>query len=193
MMDRVRIPDAASKYDSYPHEFSGGMRQRIVIAIALALDPELLIADEPTTALDVTVQARILDLFKEVAADSNMGTVLITHDIAVAATVADRISVMYAGRLVEEGATREVLEHPAHPYTRGLLEAVPNAADTRAALVPIPGSPPNLSSIPSGCAFHTRCPFAMPECAETVPALRSVGVDRSSACFFAEEVLARVD
>jgi oligopeptide transport system ATP-binding protein len=189
MMDRVRIPDAANKYDSYPHEFSGGMRQRIVIAIALALDPELLIADEPTTALDVTVQARILDLFKEIAKESNMGTILITHDIAVAATVADRISVMYAGRLVEEGPTRQVLEHPAHPYTQGLLAAVPNSSDGRTTLIPIKGSPPNLSSIPSGCAFHTRCPIARDECAQGVPALREVSPERSSACFFAEEVM----
>jgi oligopeptide transport system ATP-binding protein len=190
MMDKVRIPDAANKYDSYPHEFSGGMRQRIVIAIALALEPELLIADEPTTALDVTVQARILELFKEVAKDSNMGTVLITHDVAVAATVADRISVMYAGRLVEEGPTRQVLEHPAHPYTQGLLAAVPNAADSRTVLIPIKGSPPNLSSIPSGCAFHTRCPLAREECGEAIPGLRQIADERSSACFFAEEVMA---
>jgi oligopeptide transport system ATP-binding protein len=189
MMDKVQIPDAANKFDSYPHEFSGGMRQRIVIAIALSLEPELLIADEPTTALDVTVQAQILDLFKEVARDSNMGTILITHDIAVAATVADRISVMYAGRLVEEGPTRRVLEHPAHPYTQGLLAAVPNAADARAVLIPIKGSPPNLSSIPSGCAFHTRCPLARDECAERKPALREIAQQRSSACFFAEEVM----
>ncbi len=189
MMDRVRIPDAAAKYDSYPHEFSGGMRQRIVIAIALALDPEVLIADEPTTALDVTVQARILDLFKEIAKDSNMGTILITHDIAVAATVADRISVMYAGRLVEEGPTRQVLEQPAHPYTQGLLDAVPNASNERTALIPIKGSPPNLSHIPSGCAFHTRCPIARDECALGVPELLRVAPERDSACFFAEEVM----
>jgi oligopeptide transport system ATP-binding protein len=189
MMDRVRIPDAANRYNSYPHEFSGGMRQRIVIAIALTLDPSVLIADEPTSSLDVTVQARILDLFKELAGDSSMGTILITHDVAVAATVADRIAVMYAGRLVELGSTRQVLEQPAHPYTQGLLAAVPNAVDSRSALIPIKGSPPNLSSIPSGCAFHTRCPLARDECA-SVPELRAVAPERMSACFFAEEVMA---
>lgn len=190
LMDRVRIPDAAAKFDAYPHEFSGGMRQRVVIAIALALDPEVLIADEPTTALDVTVQAQILDLFTEIARDSSMGTILITHDVAVAATVADEISVMYAGRLVESGPTRQVLEHPAHPYTQGLLRAVPNAIDARENLIPIKGSPPNLARVPSGCAFHPRCPYAQDTCAADRPALRRVGEDRLSACFFTEEVMA---
>jgi oligopeptide transport system ATP-binding protein len=189
LMDRVRIPDAAAKFDSYPHQFSGGMRQRVVIAIALALDPEVLIADEPTTALDVTVQSEILDLFRDLARDSSMGTILITHDVAVAATVADEISVMYAGRLVESGPTRQILERPAHPYTEGLLRAVPNATDARDVLVPITGSPPSLANVPSGCSFHPRCPYAQDRCRSERPELREIAPGRNSACFFAEEVI----
>lgn len=188
LMDRVRIPDAARRYSAYPHQFSGGMRQRVVIAIALALNPEVLIADEPTTALDVTVQARILELFRDLAKESRMGVVLITHDVGVAATVADQVNVMYAGRLVESGTTMEVLGNPSHPYTDGLLRAVPSTADRDTPLTPIPGSPPLLSDVPSGCAFHPRCPFARADCSTTIPDSRRLGGSHTTACSYSEEI-----
>lgn len=188
LMDRVHIPDAVSRYSAYPHQFSGGMRQRIVIAIALALNPEVLIADEPTTALDVTVQSRILELFRELAQDSRMGVVLITHDVGVAATVADHVNVMYAGRLVESGTTKEVLGNPSHPYTEGLLRAVPSATDRSNPLKPIPGSPPLLTDVPMGCAFHPRCAYARSTCSEVVPPRRAIDVSHATACLFANEI-----
>jgi oligopeptide transport system ATP-binding protein len=194
LMDRVRIPSAADRVNAYPHQFSGGMRQRVMIAMALALDPEVLIADEPTTALDVTVQAQIMKLLAELQAELSMGLILITHDLGVVADVADRITVMYAGRAVEEAAVGELYERPAHPYTEGLLASVPRVDRRAAALTPIPGAPPNLSAIPAGCAFHPRCPRARDRCAGEVPALREIGGGppsggRRSACHYAEEVL----
>ncbi len=189
LMDRVRIPNARGRLKDYPHQFSGGMRQRVMIAMALALDPTVLIADEPTTALDVTVQAQIMDLLQELQAENGMGVILITHDLGVVNEVADRVAVMYAGSIVETGLIDEVFSRPAHPYTVGLMSSIPrvDARDTR--LTPIVGAPPNLARIPSGCAFHPRCPRAQDVCAVEAPALVEVAPGRRSACHFAEEVL----
>jgi peptide/nickel transport system ATP-binding protein len=159
MLDRVGIPQARNRVDDYPHQFSGGMRQRAMIAMALVNDPKLLIADEPTTALDVTVQAQILDLLQDLQRDFNSAIIIITHDLGVVAEMADEVLVMYGGRAVEHGPTREILTHPEMPYTWGLLSSVPDvSADTETRLIPIPGNPPSLLNPPSGCAFHPRCP-----------------------------------
>jgi oligopeptide/dipeptide ABC transporter ATP-binding protein len=192
LMDRVRIPSAAARAGDYPHQFSGGMRQRVMIAMALALDPDALIADEPTTALDVTVQAQIMRLLSELRDERSMGLILITHDLGVVAGVADRILVMYAGRAVEEAAAADLYARPAHPYTEGLLASVPRVDRRRAALIPIAGAPPTLTAIPPGCPFHPRCPRARgrERCQVEVPELRPVGEpERRSACHYAEEVL----
>jgi peptide/nickel transport system ATP-binding protein len=158
MLDRVGIPQPKNRVDDFPHQFSGGMRQRAMIAMALVNDPKLLIADEPTTALDVTVQAQILDLLQELQRDFNSAIIIITHDLGVVAEMADEVLVMYGGRAVEVGPTRELLTHPEMPYTWGLLSSVPDvSADTDARLIPIPGNPPSLLDPPSGCAFHPRC------------------------------------
>ena len=158
MLDRVGIPQARSRVDDYPHQFSGGMRQRAMIAMALVNDPKLLIADEPTTALDVTVQAQILDLLQELQREFNSAIIIITHDLGVVAEMADEVLVMYAGRCVEHGPTKELLTHPEMPYTWGLLSSVPDvSADTEARLIPIAGNPPSLLDPPPGCAFHPRC------------------------------------
>jgi peptide/nickel transport system ATP-binding protein len=158
MLDRVGIPQARSRVDDYPHQFSGGMRQRAMIAMALVNDPKLLIADEPTTALDVTVQAQILDLLQELQRDFNSAIIIITHDLGVVAEMADDVLVMYAGRVVEHGATKELLTHPEMPYTWGLLSSVPDVStDTDSRLIPIPGHPPSLLDPPTGCPFHPRC------------------------------------
>jgi peptide/nickel transport system ATP-binding protein len=158
MLDRVGIPQARNRVDDYPHQFSGGMRQRAMIAMSLVNDPKLLIADEPTTALDVTVQAQILDLLQELQRDFNSAIIIITHDLGVVAEMADEVLVMYAGRAVEHGPTRELLTHPEMPYTWGLLSSVPDVrGDTDARLIPIPGNPPSLLDPPPGCAFHPRC------------------------------------
>jgi len=161
LLDLVGIPGAADRVNDYPHQFSGGMRQRVMIAMSLALDPDVLIADEPTTALDVTVQAQILDLLQELQRDFGSAIVIITHDLGVIAEMADEVLVMYAGRCVEYGATREVLTHPEMPYTWGLLNSVPElTGDPEEALLPIPGSPPSLLNPPNGCAFHPRCGYS---------------------------------
>ena len=158
MLDRVGIPQARSRVDDFPHQFSGGMRQRAMIAMSLVNDPKLLIADEPTTALDVTVQAQILDLLQELQRDFNSAIIIITHDLGVVAEMADEVLVMYAGRAVEVGPTREILTHPQMPYTWGLLSSIPDVAgDTEARLIPIPGNPPSLLDPPTGCPFHPRC------------------------------------
>lgn len=192
LLDRVRIPAAKERVDAYPHEFSGGMRQRAMIAMALALDPEVLIADEPTTALDVTVQAQIMQLLADLKEETGMGLILITHDLAVVAEVSDRAEVMYAGRIVEEGTTREIFHLPQHPYTLGLMDSICTPELKGKELNPIPGSPPDLLRVPPGCAFHPRCPYARQICVEKVPELRPVGAEgRTSACHFAEEVAAR--
>ncbi|SCF13193.1 ABC transporter ATP-binding protein [Micromonospora mirobrigensis] len=161
MLGRVGIPQPARRFDQYPHEFSGGMRQRAMIAMALVNDPALLIADEPTTALDVTVQAQILDLLADLQAEFHSAIILITHDLGVVAQVADEVLVMYGGRAVEHGSVEQVLRRPQHPYTWGLLSSVPSLhGDAEADLVPIPGNPPSLINLPSGCAFHPRCRYA---------------------------------
>ncbi|GAA3046848.1 ABC transporter ATP-binding protein [Streptomyces olivoverticillatus] len=160
LMERVRIPAAADRVRDYPHQFSGGMRQRIMIAMALALEPDLIIADEPTTALDVTVQAQVMDLLAELQREFNMGLILITHDLGVVADVADKIAVMYAGRIVETAPVHDLYAAPAHPYTRGLLASIPRLDRKGRELYAIKGLPPNLTDIPSGCPFNPRCPPA---------------------------------
>jgi oligopeptide/dipeptide ABC transporter ATP-binding protein len=189
LMDMVRIPAARQRLDQYPHEFSGGMRQRVMIAMALALEPEVLIADEPTTALDVTVQAQIMDLLGDLRRDLQMAMVLISHDLGVVAGVADRIAVMYAGRVVEHADVYQLYKAPAHPYTRGLLASVPRLDPDGADLATIHGLPPSLMAIPPGCPFHPRCPYAQPVCRSVVPDLIQLGAGRVSACHFAAEVL----
>ena len=188
LMELVKIPSARDRVDSYPHEFSGGMRQRVMIAMSLALDPDVLIADEPTTALDVTIQAQIMELLAELQRELGMGLVLITHDLGVVAQVADRVVVMYAGRAVERGEINDVYHHPAHPYTIGLMNSIPRPDLHNKRLQPISGSPPDLLAIPSGCAFHPRCPYARQQCREETPPLYDLGAERGSACFFWEEV-----
>ncbi len=192
-MDRVKIPDAAKRVNAYPHEFSGGMRQRIMIAMALALEPDVLIADEPTTALDVTVQAQVMDLLQDLQSENGMGLILITHDLGVVADVADRLVVMYAGRGVEKGAMKDVFGRPAHPYTEGLMNSIPRSDVHVDRLEPIRGNPPDLLRIPSGCAFRTRCPYVVEACAAELPPLVEVaggGVEtpRYTACLRWEEV-----
>jgi len=189
LMDRVRIPSAKDRIRDYPHQFSGGMRQRVMIAMALALEPDIVIADEPTTALDVTVQAQIMRLLKDLQNEMSMGLILITHDLGVVADVADRIEVMYAGRVVEEADVEDIYAHPAHPYTEGLLLSIPRIDQKGQALRTIPGTPPNLANIPSGCTFHPRCHRARAICAVEEPALETVSMSRQSRCHFWPEVL----
>ncbi|MER0448065.1 ABC transporter ATP-binding protein [Streptomyces sp. Edi4] len=189
LMDRVRIPAAKERVGQYPHQFSGGMRQRIMIAMAMALEPSLIIADEPTTALDVTVQAQVMDLLGELRHELNMGLILITHDLGVVADVADKIAVMYAGRIVEHAPVHEIYRAPAHPYTKGLLASIPRLDQKGRELYAIKGLPPNLTHIPPGCAFNPRCPMAQDICRTEVPPLFDVGPGRRSACFFWKETL----
>ncbi len=189
LMERVGIPAAKERVNSYPHQFSGGMRQRIMIAMALALDPAVLIADEPTTALDVTVQAQVMDLLRELQEERKMGLILITHDLGVVADVADRITVMYAGSIAETADVLDLYASPAHPYTEGLLESIPRLDHKGEKLFAIPGLPPSLFAMPGGCPFHPRCHRAQDVCRSDEPALREVGPNRRSACHFAEEVL----
>ncbi|HQV90141.1 MAG TPA: ABC transporter ATP-binding protein [Phycicoccus sp.] len=189
LMERVNIPGAKDRVKAYPHQFSGGMRQRIMIAMAIALDPAVLIADEPTTALDVTVQAQIMALLEELQEERKMGLILITHDLGVVADVADRIAVMYAGRLVETADIEPLYAHPAHPYTRGLLESIPRLDQKGQTLAAIGGLPPNLLRIPEGCAFNPRCRMAQEICRQERPELREIQPGRHSACHFAEEVI----
>ncbi|MER5211173.1 ABC transporter ATP-binding protein [Streptomyces sp. NPDC002838] len=189
LMDHVRIPAAKERVKQYPHQFSGGMRQRIMIAMALALEPALIIADEPTTALDVTVQAQVMDLLAELRREYDMGLILITHDLGVVADVADRIAVMYAGRIVESAPVHDIYKLPAHPYTRGLLDSIPRLDHKGRELYAIKGLPPNLMNIPPGCAFSPRCPTALDVCRTDVPPLYDVSEDRGSACHFWRECL----
>jgi len=192
LLQRVGIPDAEHRIGDYPHQFSGGQRQRIMIAMAIALGPRLLIADEPTTALDVTVQQQIMDLLSDLQAETGMAMLLISHDLGVVADVAERGAIMYAGRIVETGTIREVYDHPAHPYTKGLLDSIPSEGSIGERLTPIVGSPPNLLALPSGCAFHPRCPFAAERCRTVVPELRTPAgwePGHLAACHRTEEVL----
>ncbi|MFD5335070.1 ABC transporter ATP-binding protein [Streptomyces hawaiiensis] len=196
LMDRVNIPAAAARVNDYPHQFSGGMRQRIMIAMALALEPDLIIADEPTTALDVTVQAQVMDLLADLQREYNMGLILITHDLGVVADVADKIAVMYAGRIVERAPVHELYKRPAHPYTKGLLHSIPRLDQKGRELYAIKGLPPNLTRIPSGCAFNPRCPQAQDICRTDIPPLHPVTerdggelAGRGSACHFWKETI----
>ena len=187
MLERVQIPEAERRIGMYPFEFSGGMRQRVMIAMALLCGPAFLIADEPTTALDVTIQAQILTLLAELKRDTGMALALITHDLGVVAGLCDRVLVMYAGRIVEEGSVHELFRDPRHPYTAGLLASVPRAdliagEEDEPPLIAIPGQPPNLQHLPSGCAFRTRCRFAFERCVQETPSLRGVGPGRAKAC-----------
>jgi oligopeptide transport system ATP-binding protein len=189
LLDLVRIPGAAARINDYPHQFSGGMRQRVMIAMALALDPEVLIADEPTTALDVTVQAQIMSLLAELQRERNMGLILITHDMGVVADVADRISVMYAGRVVEEAPVYDIYSRPAHAYTKALLESIPRLDRKGRQLNVIRGLPPALTDIPSGCAFHPRCAYAREICRQEQPPAYQITPHRIASCHYIREVL----
>ncbi|WP_158564042.1 ABC transporter ATP-binding protein [Jiangella anatolica] len=188
LLERVGIPDPHQRIDVYPHEMSGGMRQRVMIAMALAGEPQLIIADEPTTALDVTTQARILQLLADLREQEDLAMLLVSHDLRVMAHVADDVVVMYAGRVAERGPAREVLEHPRHPYTRALANNVPAVSTKSAIAEPLQGAPANPFDRPTGCAFHPRCPMAQDRCRTEVPVLREVERGRFSACHFATEV-----
>ncbi|MBP2373017.1 ABC transporter ATP-binding protein [Paeniglutamicibacter psychrophenolicus] len=190
LMRRVGIPEPEVRVSAYPHQFSGGMRQRILIAMAVALGPRLLIADEPTTALDVTVQAQIMELLRRLREEEDMAVVLITHDLAVVAEEADDVCIMYAGNVVESGPVATVFSTPTHPYTKGLLESVPTHAVRGDDLSSIPGSPPELAKIPAGCVYADRCPMAAAICREVRPELRPSGENQFSACHFSESLRA---
>ena len=179
----MRIADAASRLNSYPHQYSGGMRQRVMIAMALACAPRLIIADEPTTALDVTVQAQILDLLKELTRETGSSLILITHDLGVVARYADRVAVMYGGRIVEVAPARELYARPQHPYTSGLMASVPRLDGGGRRLMPIEGQPPDLASLPAGCSFSPRCRAILEQCRTARPELVQVGDRHSKACF----------
>ncbi|MDE2200245.1 MAG: ABC transporter ATP-binding protein [Rhodospirillales bacterium] len=181
-LDRVRIPAASRRLDEYPHQMSGGMRQRVMIAMALACAPDLLIADEPTTALDVTVQAQILDLLRELQQQSGMAIILITHDLGVVAEMADEVAVMYAGRVVERSGAAAIFDDPQHPYTLGLLGSIPRIEEERDRLLAIEGAVPAPFALPEGCRFHPRCVFAEAQCAREVPQLRPLGAGHAAAC-----------
>ncbi len=196
LMEKVGIPGAKERVNQYPHQFSGGMRQRVMIAMALALEPDLIIADEPTTALDVTVQAQVMELLADLQREYNMGLILITHDLGVVADVADKIAVMYAGRIVETAPVHELYSRPSHPYTKGLLRSIPRLDQKGQELYAIKGLPPNLLRIPEGCAFNPRCPMAQEICRTEVPPLYAVTEEdgaelegRGSACHFWKETL----
>jgi peptide/nickel transport system ATP-binding protein len=197
LLDRVGIPEPAKRVDSYPHEFSGGMRQRAMIAMSLANNPQLLIADEPTTALDVTVQAQILDLIRDLQKEFESAVVLITHDLGVVAEIADQVLVMYGGRCVERGPVDKIFAEPQHPYTWGLLGSMPRIdREQTERLIPVKGQPPSLINVPSGCAFHPRCPYAdLPKGGITRtqrPELHEVGSDHFSACHLSPEDRTRI-
>jgi oligopeptide transport system ATP-binding protein len=185
LLDRVGIPSAGQRFDLYPHEFSGGMRQRVMIAMALLCEPDLLIADEPTTALDVTIQAQILELMADLKRDFGTAIIMITHDLGVVAGLCDRVMVMYAGRVAEAGSVRDIFYRPQHPYTLGLLKSMPRIDEHGATqLAAIPGQPPNLQALPPGCAYQERCPFVFERCRADEPALRPLAAEegRAKAC-----------
>ena len=183
MLDAVHIPDARNRIDRYPHEFSGGMRQRVMIAMSLLCEPDLLIADEPTTALDVTVQAQIIDVMNEIKSDMGMSIILITHDLGVIAGISDNVMVMYAGRVCEYAPVNDIFDDPQHPYSRGLLQSVTRLdSDPKRVLHAIPGNPPNMQHLPAGCAYQERCEFQREICLSQQPALRRIGDKRLKAC-----------
>ena len=184
LLQRVAIPDAVKRLEDYPHQFSGGMRQRVMIAMALACQPKLIIADEPTTALDVTVQAQILSLLKNLTKEANSSLILITHDLGVVARYADKVAVMYGGRGIEMASARELYKNPQHPYTEGLMASIPKLdGDPGSRLYTIEGQPPDLSNLPSGCSFNPRCPHAQDKCIMTKPTLSEVAPNHLRACF----------
>ena len=187
VLELVRVPDAARRLDAYPHELSGGLRQRVVIAMALASRPRLLLADEPTTALDATVQIQILVLLRALQRELGMGMVIVTHDLGVAAEVADRVAVMYAGQVVEQGPVRDVLRRPVHPYTQGLLASTVREAG--AEIAAIPGAPPDMRRPPPGCAFAPRCPWTVAACTAAVPLERVVAPGRTARCIRVGELV----
>jgi oligopeptide/dipeptide ABC transporter ATP-binding protein len=189
----VGIADADRRLRQYPHQFSGGMRQRIMIAMALSCNPALILADEPTTALDVTIQAQILELLKSLSRKLGAAMLIITHNLGVVARYADRVNVMYAGRIVERGTAREIYANPRHPYTLGLLRSVPRLDEPRRAkLDPIPGQPPDLTRLPAGCAFAPRCSFAVERCRRDRPELELVAADHTAACWEWMRLVAKV-
>jgi oligopeptide/dipeptide ABC transporter ATP-binding protein len=188
LMRRVGIPDPERRFRAYPHEFSGGMRQRVMIAIALSCDPEIILCDEPTTALDVTIQDQILRLLARLCQESEVSLIFVTHDLPVVAQLCQKVAVMYGGELVEKGAVRDVLLDPRHPYTLGLVRSAPDVEIVRQSLVPIPGSPPSLISPPSGCRFHPRCAFAEEDCTVLPTPLRQLPGGRSTACLHYERL-----
>lgn len=179
----VGIPSPETRYKSYPHELSGGMRQRVMIAMSLACQPKLLIADEPTTALDVTIQAQILEIINDLRKKAGLAVILITHDLGVIAETADKVAVMYAGKIVEQGTTEQIFNRPSHPYTNGLLESIPSYAENKGGkLKTISGQVPDMRFVPPGCAYSNRCPLATEECKKTVPALKEIEPGHSVAC-----------
>jgi peptide/nickel transport system ATP-binding protein len=188
LLRRVGIPSPVERYDDYPFQWSGGMLQRAVLAMAMAGEPKLLLADEPTTALDVTIQDQILALLLELQERSHMAIVLVSHDLAVVAETCDAVAVMYAGRIVEVAPTRELFEAPQHPYTLGLLSSIPRVGERGGRLVPIPGQPPSLAELPRGCPFVERCRFASPDCADTPVRLRETTPGRATACLYPERL-----
>ena len=189
LLSLVGVSDPERRLSQYPHQFSGGMRQRMMIAMALGCDPPLILADEPTTALDVTIQAQILELMKGLSRRLGVAMLMITHNLGVVARYADRVNVMYAGRIVERGTAREIYGNPRHPYTRGLLRSVPRLDEPRRAkLAPIPGQPPDLSRLPAGCAFAPRCAHAVARCRVEAPELGSVGAGHLASCWLADEL-----
>jgi peptide/nickel transport system ATP-binding protein len=183
-LELVGIPAAAQRIDSYPHEFSGGMRQRVVIALALCAEPKLIVADEPTTALDVSIQAQVIALLKTLAREKGTSMMLVTHDMGVIAETADRVAVMYAGRIVEIGAVRDVVKHPSHPYTAGLMGSIPPISHRLERMQQIEGAMPRLSSIPNGCAYNPRCPQVFGRCREERPELMPAGATRAACWLF---------
>jgi oligopeptide/dipeptide ABC transporter ATP-binding protein len=189
LLSLVGIPDGARRLRQFPHQFSGGMRQRIMIAMALACNPDLVLADEPTTALDVTIQAQILELMKSLSRRLGVAIMMITHNLGVVARYADRVNVMYAGKIVERATAREIYANPRHPYTLGLLRSVPRLDEPRRAkLQPIPGQPPDLSRLPAGCSFAPRCAYAIDRCRQEEPPLEPVTAEHLSACWLAKDL-----
>jgi len=190
LLHQVGIPSPEKRIDEYPHRLSGGMRQRVMIAIAIAMQPKLLLADEPTTALDVTIQDQILALMLELQEKVGMSMILVSHDMGIVAETSDRVAVMYAGQVLEEAATGEIFSHPQHPYTVGLLQSIPRMDKRIDRLVPIKGQPPNLLRLPRGCPFTERCPIVMPDCAETLISLNEGKTGHYTACLYPERVSA---
>ena len=193
-LEQVGIPDPERRIKQFPYQFSGGMLQRVMIAMALSCNPKLIIADEPTTALDVTIQAQILELMKNLSRAYGVSLIIITHNLGVVARYADRVNIMYAGKIIERGTARDIYRNPSHPYTLGLLNSVPRLdLPRKEKLDPVQGQPPDLINLPPGCAFRERCRFAIDRCAEELPPLQSVGDGHISACFAAETLVSRAE